>query len=616
MAVGIAPPPAAPARESGGLSSADLTSAELGELLELSQGIAGSLEFEKVLDEVVRAARKLLQTDMSTLLMADEERRYLTVAASAGMSRDVARRLSTPMGTNLAGLAAQRRRAIRTTNVACDERSTLAGVCAGHITSCMLVPMVRHGRLLGVLGVEARHEREFSDREQCVLQLLADHAATAIETAALYKAEHERAEELDALLKRLHAQNDVMRRGRDAHDRLAEVALEGAGHATLLKVLVELVPAPIAIVNQFGALLCAQAPEGDDRLQALWERCAGTHAFGQHLADLRENVGLTQPGAMRDAGFWRSVPVLAAGELLGAIVVLDHARLEELHMVVLEEAATIVAADLLRERSIAEVEARAHGDLVRALLSPDGWGSQAQERAALLGHDLTEGQCVIAVQLEGGSIAEDPAALLASARRAAARGGLRSLTAVVDGTLAVILTSGDRALARSSAERWIADFREQLATRAPAAQMTFGVSPLPSPPSEIAHAFSCACQALAVCRLGAGQEVTWFDDVDLIATLIDITNQSAVGRYIEQRIGKLRAYDALKHTDLTGTLEVYLDCSGVARHAAKALYLHPHSLRYRLRRIAEIQGLDLQDPMTRLSAHLALKLRALTAQAS
>jgi DNA-binding PucR family transcriptional regulator len=62
------------------------------------------------------------------------------------------------------------------------------------------------------------------------------------------------------------------------------------------------------------------------------------------------------------------------------------------------------------------------------------------------------------------------------------------------------------------------------------------------------------------------------------------------------------------------TLETYLDCSGVARHAAKALFLHPHSLRYRLRRIGEIQGIDLTDPMERLSTHLALKLRVLMGQ--
>lgn len=36
------------------------------------------------------------------------------------------------------------------------------------------------------------------------------------------------------------------------------------------------------------------------------------------------------------------------------------------------------------------------------------------------------------------------------------------------------------------------------------------------------------------------------------------------------------------------------------------LHLHPNTLRYRLRRAAEITGIDLKDPLQRLVAHLAL----------
>jgi sugar diacid utilization regulator len=593
---------------------AELSSAELSELLEVSQSIAGSLDFGHVLDKVVNAARTLLGTNMSTLLIPDDDGRYLTVAASTGMRSDVARKLSTPVGQNLAGLAAKTGRPVRCSDVAWGESSSLADGCAGHTTSCLLVPMRRHDRVLGVLGVEAPHERVFTDREECILQLLADHAATAIETASLYSAEHERAEQLNRLLERLHAQNDVMRRSREAHDRLAEAALEGLGHDALLRVLVGLVPAPIVVVNQFGSLLGGDAPAPDDGFDALWQSCAASPVFGRQLERLRANVGLVQPSAVPEAGFWRTVPVLAAGELLGALVVLDHERLEELHMVVLEEAASMVAAELLRERSIAEVESRAHGDLVRTLVSVDGWGDQAKDRAALLGYDLTSGQCVIAIRTATEQPTPEPAAVLSASRRAAERVGLRSLAASVEGLLTVVLTSGDRKLARDLVDEWIAEFGEQLAVQSGPADLTYGVSPVACAPGETADAFSKARQALAVCRLGAGAEVTYFDDVDLIALLIDITNEDAVERYIEQTIGELQQYDARKRTDLMGTLETYLDCSGVARHAAKALYLHPHSLRYRLRRIAEIQELDLDDPMARLSSHLALKLRALITQ--
>ncbi len=586
------------------MATADLSAAELAELFDLSQGISGSLGLQQVLDNVVSAARKLLRTDVSTLLLIDEGGERLTVAASVGLDVDVARRLATPVGKNLSGLVAQTGRAARCGDVAQDPRTTLQSVCAaGDMTAGLLVPIRHDARVLGVLVVESRRPREFSDREECILQLLANHAATAIQTASLYTAELHRAEQLNA-------QNETMRRSREAHDRLSEVALEGVGHAALLRVLVELVPTPVVLINQFGSTLSSATHQSADELDELWQRCSETQALGRQLEHLRESVGPSRRSPVLDEGFWRLVPVVAAGELIGAIVALEPQALESLHLVVLEEAASILAAELMRERSIAAVEARAHGDLVRTLVSADGWGDQARDRAALLGHDLTSEQCVVAVST-GSSEDDDPAAVRASVRHAAARAGLHCLAGRVDGALAVVLTSGDRQLSRESVEQWIVDLGTHLHAADPRLQLRFGVSPIPCTAAEIAQGFSQARQALSVCGLGAGRDVTYFDEVDLIATLIDITNQGAVARFIEQTVGKLIEYDGRKRTDLARTLETYLDCSGVARHAARDLYLHPHSLRYRLRRISEVQGLDLEDPMTRLSAHLALKLRAL-----
>ena len=41
---------------------------------------------------------------------------------------------------------------------------------------------------------------------------------------------------------------------------------------------------------------------------------------------------------------------------------------------------------------------------------------------------------------------------------------------------------------------------------------------------------------------------------------------------------------------------------------AKELYLHRNSVRYKLRRISEITGLDLRDPEARFQLQLALRI--------
>ena len=72
---------------------------------------------------------------------------------------------------------------------------------------------------------------------------------------------------------------------------------------------------------------------------------------------------------------------------------------------------------------------------------------------------------------------------------------------------------------------------------------------------------------------------------------------------LEERVDSV-AFDPIE------TLRAYLDCGASAREAAAVLHLHVNTLRYRLRRISALSGLDLDDPESRFRADLALRLRA------
>ncbi|MEI7034860.1 helix-turn-helix domain-containing protein [Streptomyces pratensis] len=61
------------------------------------------------------------------------------------------------------------------------------------------------------------------------------------------------------------------------------------------------------------------------------------------------------------------------------------------------------------------------------------------------------------------------------------------------------------------------------------------------------------------------------------------------------------------HRDLARTAEVFLDCAGQASRTAATLGVHRQTLYYRLSRIQQITGLDLNDGEDRLLLHMALK---------
>jgi hypothetical protein len=74
-------------------------------------------------------------------------------------------------------------------------------------------------------------------------------------------------------------------------------------------------------------------------------------------------------------------------------------------------------------------------------------------------------------------------------------------------------------------------------------------------------------------------------------------------------VAALSAYDAAAGTALVATLRAWLDNFGDVVAAAGSLFIHPNTLRYRLRRIGEISGLDLGDPEARFAAMLDLRIR-------
>jgi PucR C-terminal helix-turn-helix domain len=69
---------------------------------------------------------------------------------------------------------------------------------------------------------------------------------------------------------------------------------------------------------------------------------------------------------------------------------------------------------------------------------------------------------------------------------------------------------------------------------------------------------------------------------------------------------RLRQFDTENKTDMVDTLRIYLESLGSVSTAAARLYLHGNTMRHRLARIAEVSGVDLDDPRQWLALGLML----------
>ncbi|MFF1452376.1 PucR family transcriptional regulator [Streptomyces sp. NPDC058274] len=111
------------------------------------------------------------------------------------------------------------------------------------------------------------------------------------------------------------------------------------------------------------------------------------------------------------------------------------------------------------------------------------------------------------------------------------------------------------------------------------------------------EASAAARAALAEPRLGPVAEWASIGPFRLLTSLPPETAQDPA----------VRTLLAPAHHELARTAEVFLDCAGQAGRTAAELGIHRQTLYYRLSRVEQLTGLDLDDGEDRLLLHMALK---------
>ena len=116
-----------------------------------------------------------------------------------------------------------------------------------------------------------------------------------------------------------------------------------------------------------------------------------------------------------------------------------------------------------------------------------------------------------------------------------------------------------------------------------------------------------ASQALAAARRISDGGPLYFGDLSVHRLLFQLEGHPELAAFCNETLGALIEYDNTHHSSLIQTLAAYFVHHGNLSQTAEALYIHRNTLQYRMDRIAEISGFDLDNPETRLSVQLALK---------
>ncbi|MFJ2029044.1 PucR family transcriptional regulator [Streptosporangium sp. NPDC087985] len=329
-----------------------------------------------------------------------------------------------------------------------------------------------------------------------------------------------------------------------------------------------------------------------DTMRRLFER-KGVFA---HLATSDEPL-FVDPSPAHGLRGRMVVAVRAGRELLGSIWVECERPLPDERRTVLGDGARAVALHLLRSRVSADLERQVESDLVIRLLEGT---TDAPAVISRLG--LPRGRFrVIALQAH---IAEErhAAVLLAFERATTGFGWSRPGRSALFGNTLYTLLPCDNDV--TPARDWLAT----IVTVLPRQVTVFAGIGGAAEPAQLPASRQEADESLALraARPGAAPAVVYDESWDEI--LMQRLRAAASSGRLPARgpVAELTRHDAEHGTRYIATLRAWLEAQGDLAVAAGRLDVHPNTVRYRLRKMAEITNLQLELPEKRLAMIIAL----------
>ncbi|HEY9772563.1 MAG TPA: helix-turn-helix domain-containing protein [Planktothrix sp.] len=296
------------------------------------------------------------------------------------------------------------------------------------------------------------------------------------------------------------------------------------------------------------------------------------------------------------------LPVCLGDDVVGYIAVMVRPN-DELESIgeALQAAALAAMVDFSQRQKDGSVFSVTQKSLLKDLLSGRGLSASDTERLERhYGFDMADGILVFAVQLAG--------------KPSLVKTGWPEegfITTEVEGTRIYLLASSSKSGTAWQEEMNTLIGRIKAATENGAAmKLQVGAARMAETLLDLPDAYREARQALIIGSMIhlENEFSVGYGDLGIKRLLYLMIDHPEFERFYEENLAPLEAYDEEWESELVSSLRVYLEQGSNLNSAARALYIHRHTLRYRLEQIAEILKVDIDSQEVLLNLQIAFMI--------
>lgn len=318
----------------------------------------------------------------------------------------------------------------------------------------------------------------------------------------------------------------------------------------------------------------------------------------------------------------QALPVSGVARLVAPIIATSLGRgylsiigresdLDEIDQLVCEHGAAACALEMAKQKAVNETEKRLRGTFLDRLLLGDVSQQEAIRQGERFNHDMTQTHVAFVLSWRG----ENQPSLRRLETIVNAIIARRQVAALVwmrrrEGEVVVFHATDfddpiDHSLALSDA------FIQEIHRQHPLNRVAIGLGQVAREVNVWRSSYRDAVQAKELAERLQTDIPLFIGDLGVYQLILSLSDREKLADFCELTLGTLTEYDIRQKADLIKTLEAYFNCHGNLSQTAESLIVHRNTLLYRMNRINEIAGIDLNRPETRLALHLALTIRRL-----
>ena len=123
-------------------------------------------------------------------------------------------------------------------------------------------------------------------------------------------------------------------------------------------------------------------------------------------------------------------------------------------------------------------------------------------------------------------------------------------------------------------------------------------------------AYKKARTAITIGKKRGKREICFIEDLRLEEAFFEMAKMDIFREFVDETLLELKMHDEKYGTPFLETLKTLAEHHGARKETAETLFLHRNTLAYRIRRIEQLTGADLNDPDVLFQVNLVMKILA------